>query len=250
MRWSVARPSAVSWTLMTLRSPSSPRFSTSPASSMTTTTRVIVGGCTCSACASSPSVGCPSRLIVERADSWEGEIPVTDSWRSRRLSRVTAIRNLPGRSSSWGASPACSCGRAAAARPDSRSSRMLRLRSVMAHPVYLVFLSNVTWTPGPGVPFWALPVPAAEPRGSGEALVAGDVGALAKGGTLERIDCLCQAARDLGDPRETVLQDPFDAALEGGRADRARAAGTLQLHLDHAGLHVGRNQHEISAVGL
>ncbi len=58
------------------------------------------------------------------------------------------------------------------------------------------------------------------------------------------------AAADLGDPVEPVAEDALDPALQGGRADRARAAGALELDLDDAGHHVGRRKHQVAAVGL
>jgi hypothetical protein len=80
--------------------------------------------------------------------------------------------------------------------------------------------------------------------------VARDVPPAAHGLALEGVDRVVDPADNLGDPAEAVAQDSLDAPLKGGRTDRAGAAGTLELHLDDAGRHVGRHEHQVAAVGL
>src|ERR1700722_6982247 len=79
---------------------------------------------------------------------------------------------------------------------------------------------------------------------------ARDVPAPAERRALVRVDRVVEAADDLPDPWQPVAQDPFDAALEGRRTDRTRAAGPLELDLDDAGLDVRADEHEVAAVGL
>ena len=75
------------------------------------------------------------------------------------------------------------------------------------------------------------------PRVAG--LEAGDVPAAAHRLAHERVDRLVDAAADLGDPVQALAQDPLHAALQGGRADGARAARPLELDLDDPGGDVG-----------
>ncbi len=67
---------------------------------------------------------------------------------------------------------------------------------------------------------------------------------------LERIHRRIHAAPDLGHPRQPIMEDPLDSTLQGGCAHRARAASTLELHLDHPGGHVGEQERQIPPVGL
>ena len=52
---------------------------TMPASLKLATIRVMVGGCTCSVAANSPSVGLPRRFTAPNADAWAGDSPASDS---------------------------------------------------------------------------------------------------------------------------------------------------------------------------
>ncbi len=69
-------------------------------------------------------------------------------------------------------------------------------------------------------------------------------------GAVEGVGALVDAAGDLGDPVEPAPQDAVHPALERGRGDGARAAGTLELHFDHAGVDVEGHELEVPAVGL
>ncbi len=81
-------------------------------------------------------------------------------------------------------------------------------------------------------------------------LKAGDVPAAAHRFADERIYRVVDAAHHLGDPLQTLTQDPIYPTLKSGRTDRARTARTLELHLDHTGLHIGRDESEVTTISL
>ncbi len=82
-----ARPRAVAVIRNRRLSLGSPSRVTNPSSSSASTNRVMVGGRTCSAAASSRSVSGPEDTITDKADRRGAVIPVVSSFRRSRRNR-------------------------------------------------------------------------------------------------------------------------------------------------------------------
>lgn len=80
--------------------------------------------------------------------------------------------------------------------------------------------------------------------------VARNVAPDTEGAGLFDVHGFIDRSDDFGNPVETATQDSFHSPLQGGRGDGTARAGSLELHLNDARLHVGTNEHQVTTVGL